>query len=467
MLEVDRKKSAIALGLAFVVLLVLSVVLASGPVEVDADSSTTSETDKTKVTSITLDYYSLSLLPEDTATLTATLEPSDSTATVQWSVSKSGVVNLSSNGKTCTVTAIKAGTVDVTVVAGEKSATCRITVEAITITVDKHSLLMVEGDYESINVTVTPQKAKNLAIKVTSSDSNTAIGDSYGISAKGKGTATITFELRGVKDTCSVEVLGGSISYYKWQTYESLEIELESQSGIGFEGSVQKDGTNISGNIAVTIGSLSGGNLTSSAETYLVKCIEVVADKASWAPMEIYINNDGTEKTALSADVMTSIASLGEATLDLTSKSGDVILDSASIKGLSGKSWSFEIVDVENTTSFETAQMFRIDMKSANQNIYSLKGKAVFTLPYNQYLDSGSTTIDAYAVTSGNVTEPAQISYNAVTGDVEVTASSWYAFAITTEKGSSNDSTLSYIVLIVIILIAALCLFLCYRFLLM
>ncbi len=463
MLEIDRQKSAIALGSAFAVLLVLSIVIAFGPIDADADDWWTDDTD---VTSITLSSSSLSLLPEDKATLTATLVPSYSTATVQWSANKTGIVSLSSNGNTCTVTAIKAGTVDVKVTAGEQSATCRITVETITVTLDKHSLVMVEGDDEAITVTVTPQKAQNL-LKVTSSNSDVATGYSTGISAEGKGTATITYEVRGAKDTCSVEVLGGSISYYKSGTYESLDVELESQNGIEFEGSVTRNGTSASGSIAVTIDGLNNGSLTSSAETYLEKCIGIVASKASWAPMQIYIENDGTEKTTLSADVMEAIAALDKVTLDLTSKSGDVALDSASVKGLSGKSWSFEILSVENTTSINAEQMFKIDMKSAGQNIYSLKGKAVFTLPFNHGLDSESAKIEAYSVTSNDVTAPADASYNTVTGDVEITAGSWYAFVVTTEEAGSNGSTLSYIVLIVIILMAALCLFFCYRFLLM
>ena len=73
--------------------------------------------------SVSLDKTSLGLTVGESVTLVATVEPEGSSETV-WSTSDEKVVTVS-DGK---VTAIGAGTATVTVKAGDKSATCEVTV---------------------------------------------------------------------------------------------------------------------------------------------------------------------------------------------------------------------------------------------------------------------------------------------------------------------------------------------------
>ena len=75
-------------------------------------------------TNISLSASTLSLEQGDTAALTATVTPTNSTDSVVWSSSPSGIVSISNN----TVTALAAGNTTITATAGSKSATCAVTV---------------------------------------------------------------------------------------------------------------------------------------------------------------------------------------------------------------------------------------------------------------------------------------------------------------------------------------------------
>ena len=80
------------------------------------------------VTGITLSQTSLSLEVGKSATLTATVQPSDATdKTVTWGSSNSAVATVSSSG---VVTAVKEGSATITAAAGGKQATCTVTVKA-------------------------------------------------------------------------------------------------------------------------------------------------------------------------------------------------------------------------------------------------------------------------------------------------------------------------------------------------
>ena len=77
-------------------------------------------------TNISLSASTLSLEQGETAALTATVTPANSTDTVVWSSSPSGIVSISNN----TVMALAAGNTTITATAGTKSATCAVTVTA-------------------------------------------------------------------------------------------------------------------------------------------------------------------------------------------------------------------------------------------------------------------------------------------------------------------------------------------------
>ena len=85
------------------------------------------------VTNISLSSSSLTLAPETSQSLTATISPeiAASHVTVSWSSSNENVAKISGNGTTVTVTAGTPGTATITASAGGKTATCTVTVNAI------------------------------------------------------------------------------------------------------------------------------------------------------------------------------------------------------------------------------------------------------------------------------------------------------------------------------------------------
>ena len=80
------------------------------------------------VTGVTLNKSSFELTKTFEATLTATVTPDDATdPTVTWTTSDDSIATVDANGK---VTGVGAGTATITATAGEKSASCAVTVIA-------------------------------------------------------------------------------------------------------------------------------------------------------------------------------------------------------------------------------------------------------------------------------------------------------------------------------------------------
>lgn len=91
------------------------------------------------VESIELDKSELELAEGESATLVATVKPDDATdKTVTWSSSDPEVATVDGG----VVTAVKGGTATITASAGDKTATCAVTVKA-----DEHPLAALFGDY--------------------------------------------------------------------------------------------------------------------------------------------------------------------------------------------------------------------------------------------------------------------------------------------------------------------------------
>ena len=176
-------------------------------------SATCTVTVKAKVipvTSITLNKASLDLTEGETETLTATVGPDNATdKTVTWSTSDSSVATVDASGK---VTAVKAGTATITAKSGDKSATCTVTVKArvipvTSITLNKASLDLMEGESETLTATVKPDDATDKTVTWSTSDASIASVDTNGkVTAAKAGTATITAKAGELSVNCIVAV---------------------------------------------------------------------------------------------------------------------------------------------------------------------------------------------------------------------------------------------------------------------
>ena len=164
---------------------------------------------------VALSPSTLNLKEDETGTLTATVEPSNATnKNVTWESSNTSVATVDATGK---VTAVSAGTANITVTAqgdSTKSASCTVTVTAATVPVtgvslNKDSLALGVGDSETLTATVKPEDATNQAVTWTSSNSTVATVDQNGVvTAVAPGTATITVTTAdgGFTATCTVTV---------------------------------------------------------------------------------------------------------------------------------------------------------------------------------------------------------------------------------------------------------------------
>ncbi|MCR5304025.1 MAG: Ig-like domain-containing protein, partial [Lachnospiraceae bacterium] len=191
------------------------------------------EDDDVAVSSVTLDKTSLSLKKGNTATLTATVLPTDATNTnVTWKSSKESVATVS-NG---TVTAVAAGSATITVTSvydTTKSASCTVTVTedseeeedsdvAVTsVTLNKTTLSLAKGNTATLTATIAPSNATNKNITWKSGNESVATVSNGTVTAVAAGTAVIT--VTSVSDTtksasCTVTVTDTT-------TWESVRTE--------------------------------------------------------------------------------------------------------------------------------------------------------------------------------------------------------------------------------------------------
>ena len=149
------------------------------------------------VSSVTLNKSSLSMTTGGTATLTATVLPSNATnKTVIWGSSDANVVTVSDGA----LTAKKAGRATITVTSAadtSKKAQCTVTVTdpavpVSSVTLNKSTLSMTTGGTATLTATVLPSNATNKTVTWGSSDANVVTVSDGALAAKKAGRATIT-----------------------------------------------------------------------------------------------------------------------------------------------------------------------------------------------------------------------------------------------------------------------------------
>ena len=166
-----------------------------------------------KVTGVTLNQTSISIVPGGGERLTATVTPADATnKNVTWKSSNEAIATVDANG---IVIGVASGTATITVTTedGGYTATCAVEVINVVnvtgVTLNKTTLKLGKGASETLTATVVPGDAYNKNVTWTSSDPAVATVDASGkVTGVAKGTATITVttEDGGHTATCAVEV---------------------------------------------------------------------------------------------------------------------------------------------------------------------------------------------------------------------------------------------------------------------
>ena len=161
------------------------------------------------VTSVTLNKTELSLNKGQSETLTAAVKPDDATdKTVAWSSSNTSIVTVDQSGK---VIAVNEGSATITAKAGEKRATCSVTVNkniisVISISLNTTELSLIKGQAEMLTATIKPDDATDKTITWSSSNIDIATVDGGKVTAVGGGNATITAKVGDKQATCAVTV---------------------------------------------------------------------------------------------------------------------------------------------------------------------------------------------------------------------------------------------------------------------
>ena len=164
------------------------------------------------VTSIALDKTSASLEAGETVTLTATVKPDNATdKTVTWSTSDASIATVT-NG---VVTANKVGTATITAKAGDKLATCAITVVTTPVTsisLSQTSSSLKVGETVTLTATVKPDNATDKTVTWSTSDASIATVTNGVVTANKVGTATITAKAGDKSATCAIDVQATPVS---------------------------------------------------------------------------------------------------------------------------------------------------------------------------------------------------------------------------------------------------------------
>lgn len=159
------------------------------------------------VESVTLDKTVVTLGPGDTQRLNATVKTTDgSEVTVEWSSSNQTVATVTRG----VIAAKSAGKATITAKAGDKTATCEVTVDDIKLELDKSTLALERWAEGQLAATVKKNGvATDDEIEWSTSDANIAAVDATGkVTAVGEGEATVTATRKGAnqKAECAVTV---------------------------------------------------------------------------------------------------------------------------------------------------------------------------------------------------------------------------------------------------------------------
>ena len=159
------------------------------------------------VTGVTLSQTELPLVKGATATLTATIVPSDATnQKVTWRSNNTSIATVE-NG---TVTAVSGGTVTITVTTedGNHTARCEVTVtvSATGVTLLQTELPLAKGATATLTATVAPSDATNQKVTWRSSNTSIATVENGTVTAVSAGNATITVTTEDGNHTATCEV---------------------------------------------------------------------------------------------------------------------------------------------------------------------------------------------------------------------------------------------------------------------
>ncbi|MBO4557843.1 MAG: Ig domain-containing protein, partial [Bacteroidales bacterium] len=160
------------------------------------------------VSEVTVDKPEVTLVEGESTLVTATVAPADATdPAVTWTSLNPEVAGVADG----LITARKPGKATITAKAGDKLATCVVTVEkkfvpVATVTLNRTDMALVEGETGSLTATVGPSDATDPTVVWASTNPGIASVAGGVVTAVSPGTATITATAGDVTAACEVSV---------------------------------------------------------------------------------------------------------------------------------------------------------------------------------------------------------------------------------------------------------------------
>ena len=281
------------------------------------------------VASVTLDSSSMTLVEGESQKLTATVSPSNAeNKEVIWTSSNSSVASV----KDGLVTAIKVGEATITVKTddGGKTAACKVTVNAKvypveSVSLDRTSVELTEGEEITLNVTVKPDNATNKNVTWSSSDESVAKVVNGKVTALVPGNAVITVKTEDGGKTATCEVTVNAKVY----PVESVSLDRTSVELI--------EGDEITLNATVKPDNATNKNVTwSSSDESVVKVIDGKVTALIPGNAVITVKTEDGSKTATcEVTVNAKVYPVESVSLDRTSvelTEGDEITLNATVK---------------------------------------------------------------------------------------------------------------------------------------
>lgn len=212
-MKLKRMLSAV-LGVVLALALVAFAACGNGPETVAA-------------TGISLDKTTASVAVGGTVTITATVTPEDSTDAVTWASDDEDVATV----KGGVVTGVAAGEATITAKAGDKTASCEVTVTpapatdvAVTgITLDKEIASVKVDGTVTLTATVAPDNATDKTVTWASDDEDVATVADGVVTGVAIGEATITAKAGDKTATCTVTVTADAVVDTVDELYAAVE----------------------------------------------------------------------------------------------------------------------------------------------------------------------------------------------------------------------------------------------------
>ena len=161
-----------------------------------------------EITSITLDQSEITLENEGTMQLNAKVELTGKPIEpIEWNSEEPSVATV----KNGLVTAVGAGTTTITATCGEKTATCKVTVNASPlqeVRLDKSELEILKNDSETLTATLVPANTTDdrTVTWSTNAEDVATVNQSGRVTGKKEGTAVITAKVGDKEASCTVTV---------------------------------------------------------------------------------------------------------------------------------------------------------------------------------------------------------------------------------------------------------------------